>query len=321
MELEFRHLRMIRAIGDAGSVTKAADRLGLAQSALSTQLKRIENALGGRLFERGREGVRPTPLGVLVLERSRVLLPAMRQLQKDAVRFAHAARETSGLRVGATHGPLLGALVDRLAAARPEMALSTQSSSSTSELVSRVAEGRLDLVLTGLCGHRKAMGDGRLEWREIAVDPVFAVLSEDHPLARERELELGRLAGERWALPPGDSCFTECFTECFTAACVRADFLPLPVYEADAASCLHLVRTGRAVSLCRATFPPTDGVVTVPLDPPELSWRQVIGWVPHSLAWGLADEVVGYAKAVHADAAALNAAYAAWLRRRARSAP
>ncbi|MEV7026636.1 LysR family transcriptional regulator, partial [Kitasatospora sp. NPDC093558] len=119
MELEFRHLRMIRAIGDAGSVTKAADRLGLAQSALSTQLKRIENALGGRLFERGREGVRPTPLGVLVLERSRVLLPAMRQLQEDAARFANAARETHGLRVGATHGPLLGALVDRLAAARP----------------------------------------------------------------------------------------------------------------------------------------------------------------------------------------------------------
>lgn len=317
MELEFRHLRMIRAIGDAGSVTKAADRLGLAQSALSTQLKRIENALGGRLFERGREGVRPTALGVLVLERSQVLLPAMRQLQEDAVRFANTARETGGLRVGATHGPLLGALVDRLAAARPEMALSTQSSSSTSDLVSRAVEGRLDLVLTGLCGHQKVMGDERLEWREVAVDPVFAVLSQDHPLARARELDLGQLAGERWALPPGGGCFTECFA----AACVRAGFLPPPVYEADAASCLHLVRTGRAVSLCRATFPPTDGVVTVPLDPPELSWRQVIGWVPYSPTWGLADEVVGHARAVHADTAALNPAYAAWLRRRAHLAP
>ncbi|MEV7028588.1 LysR substrate-binding domain-containing protein, partial [Kitasatospora sp. NPDC093558] len=192
-----------------------------------------------------------------------------------------------------------------------------QSSSSAPELVGRVVDGRLDIVLTGLCGHQKALGDERLEWREIAVDPVFAVLSEDHPLARERELELGQLEGERWALPPGGGCFTECFA----AACVRSGFLPLPVYEADAASCLHLVRTGRAVSLCRATFPPADGIVTVPLDPPELSWRQVIGWVPYSLTWGLADEVVGYAKAVHADAAAANPAYAAWLRRRARPTP
>ncbi|MEE1788652.1 hypothetical protein PUR71_37980 [Streptomyces sp. SP17BM10] len=102
---------------------------------------------------------------------------------------------------------------------------------------------------------------------------------------------------------------------------MRAGFLPLPVYEADPASCLHLVRAGRATSLCRATFPPTSGIVTVPLAPPELSWRHVIGWAPHSLAWGLADEVVGHAKAVHADAAALNPAYATWLRRRTRSAP
>ncbi|WP_372487962.1 LysR family transcriptional regulator [Streptomyces guryensis] len=115
-------LRMIRAIDDAGSVTRAADRLGLAQSAFSSRLKRIEAAVGGKLFERGREGVQPTPLGVLVLERSRVPLPAMRQLQEDALRFATAAREDSELHLGATHGPFLGALVDRLATARPELA-------------------------------------------------------------------------------------------------------------------------------------------------------------------------------------------------------
>ncbi|MEE1788653.1 LysR substrate-binding domain-containing protein [Streptomyces sp. SP17BM10] len=77
--------------------------------------------------------------------------------------------------------------------ARPGMALSTQSSSSTPDLVGRVVDGRLDLVLTGVCGHQKVMGDERLEWREIAVDPVFAVLSEDHPLARETELMLSQL--------------------------------------------------------------------------------------------------------------------------------
>ncbi|MFI9365805.1 LysR substrate-binding domain-containing protein [Kitasatospora sp. NPDC053057] len=310
MELEFRHLRMIRAIADAGSVTKAADRLGLAQSALSTQLKRIEAAMGGRLFERGREGVQPTPLGVLVLERSRVLLPAMRQLQEDALRFATAAREDSELRLGATHGPFLGALVDRLVTARPELTVSTQSSTSASELVTRVVDGRLDVALTGRCGHRKSTGDERLEWREITVDPVFALLSEDHPLARERELGLEQLAGERWALPPGEGCFGECFA----AACVRAGFLPRTVYEADAASCLHLVRSNRAAALCRATFPPPPGVVVIPLTPAQLSWRQLICWRPRALTRRLADEVLCYARAVHADAVTRNPVYTAWLR-------
>lgn len=47
MELELRHLRTVRAIADTGSLTEAAATLGLAQPALSAQLRRIEKALGG----------------------------------------------------------------------------------------------------------------------------------------------------------------------------------------------------------------------------------------------------------------------------------
>src|SRR5882757_8207816 len=67
VDLELRHLRIVCAIAEAGSVTKAAAALGLAQPALATQLKRIERSLGGPLFLRDRRGTRPTPLGDLVL--------------------------------------------------------------------------------------------------------------------------------------------------------------------------------------------------------------------------------------------------------------
>src|SRR5258706_9020114 len=76
MDLELRHLRVVCAIADAGSVTKAASALGLAQPALTAQLQRIQRALGGLRFERDRPGARATPLGELVLARARVLLPA-----------------------------------------------------------------------------------------------------------------------------------------------------------------------------------------------------------------------------------------------------
>ncbi|AUG76891.1 hypothetical protein CFP65_2031 [Kitasatospora sp. MMS16-BH015] len=310
MELEFRHLRMIRAIADTESVTKAADRLGLAQSALSTQLKRIEAAVGGRLFERGRKGVQPTPLGVLVLERSRVLLPAMRQLQEDALRFASTVGENGALRLGATPGSFLGPLVAGLDAARPGLVASTRSSTSVSELVDRIAGGRLDLALTGCCGHGKAVDDGRLAWREIAVDPVFILLAEGHPLARERELRLGQLVDERWALPSGESCCGECLA----AACVRAGFLPRSVYETDAASCLHLVRSQRAAALCRATFLAPPGLELIPLAASELSWRHLLLWHAPTLAPGLTAMLLRHAMAVHAEAVAHSPVYAAWLR-------
>ncbi|MFD7891809.1 LysR family transcriptional regulator, partial [Streptomyces albidoflavus] len=152
MDLELRHLRTVRAIADEGSLTRAAAALGLAQPALSSQLRRIEKALGGPLFDRDHTGARPTLLGELVLERARVVLPAMRQLQEDAVRFANSWNRVRRFRLGATHGPLLGALVDRLAAAEPAAPVSTHTSWSVDAISSLLAAGRLDHALVGVCG-------------------------------------------------------------------------------------------------------------------------------------------------------------------------
>ncbi|WP_019546860.1 LysR family transcriptional regulator [Streptomyces sulphureus] len=312
MELELRHLRLVHAIADAGSLTRAATSLGLAQSALSGQLKRIERTLGGPLFDRGRTGARPTPLGQFVLDRSRVLLPAVHRLQDDAARFTASFDTAPRFRIGATHGPLLGGLVDRLAAARPHTPLSTRTSWSVTELSAMAATGRLDYVLVGVCGDSPPPAGDGLAWREIGEDPVFAMVPETHPLAAERELELGTLAGEWWVCAPGDGCFADCFA----AACARAGFTPAALHEADVVSCTHLVRVGRAVGLCRATFAPTPGVVTVPLAGNPLRWRHLLGWHPESAAADAAPSVTYQARRAHREAAARNPAYVRWLAER-----
>lgn len=152
MELELRHLRAVRAIADTGSLTKAAATLGLAQPALSAQLRRIEKALGGPLFDRDHTGARPTLLGELVLERARVVLPAVSELQEEAVRFANAWGTMERFRLGGTHGPLLGGLVDRLVTAHPAAPVSTYTSWSVAEIASQLVDGRLDFALIGTCG-------------------------------------------------------------------------------------------------------------------------------------------------------------------------
>ncbi|MFF7294681.1 LysR substrate-binding domain-containing protein [Streptomyces sp. NPDC008265] len=300
MDLELRHLKIVRAVADAGSLTRAATVLGLAQPALSTQLKRVERVLGGMLFVRGREGVRPTALGELVLERARVLLPAVCELQEDAVRLARQGAQ--GYRLGATHGPLLGGLVDRIAQDEPDVPVTTYTSWSEKEVAGSVADGRLDFALVGVCGESAPPEPGRLAWMEIARDPVHVMLAEGHPLALAppREVELAELAAEAWADVPGDGCFGDCFA----AACVRAGFTPASVYEADTASCVHLVQVGRAVGLCRATFPATPGVVTRPLAGTPLLWRHLLGWHPAARAAARAPEVLERARAAHAEALA-----------------
>ncbi|MET9323251.1 LysR family transcriptional regulator [Streptomyces sp. NPDC003038] len=300
MDLELRHLKIVRAVADAGSLTRAATGLGLAQPALSAQLKRIERALGGELFVRGREGVRATALGEMVLERARVVLPAVCELQEEALRFARQG--AAGYRLGGTHGPLLGGLVDRLARADPGAAVTTYTSWSEKEVAGSVAAGRLDFALVGVCGESAPPEPGRLAWREVARDPVYVMLAEDHPLAAAPRggIELAELAAEAWTDVPGDGCFGDCFA----AACVRAGFTPACVYETDTASCVHLVQVGRAVGLCRATFPPTPGVVTRPLAGTPLVWRHLLGWHPAGRAAGRAAGVLAHARAAHAGALA-----------------
>ncbi|MFJ4577678.1 LysR family transcriptional regulator [Streptomyces echinatus] len=312
MELELRHLKTIRTIAEAGSLTKAATALGLAQPALSAQLRRIERALGGSLFERGRHGVRATALGELVLERTRIVLPAVSELQREAARFARTRRAGERLRLGGTHGPLLGALVDRLADAAPGTAVTTRASWSERELAGLLGEGRLDFALAGVCGSAPPPDTPHLVWEEIAVDPVFVMLADGHPLTRGREIDLAALADEEWACVPGDGCFADCFT----AACARAGFTPRRMYETDTSSCVHLVQVGRAVGLCRATFPPTPGLTTRPLAGTPLVWRHLLGWHPAGQRPDTAATVLAQARAAHAGAAARSDSYARWLSRR-----
>ncbi|WP_329235324.1 MULTISPECIES: LysR family transcriptional regulator [unclassified Streptomyces] len=310
MELELRHLRAVRAIADTGSLTKAAASLGLAQPALSAQLRRIEKALGGPLFDRDHTGARPTPLGELVLERARVVLPAVSGLQEEAVRFANAWATVERFRLGGTHGPLLGGLVDRLAAAHPTAPVTTHTAWSVGEIASLLIDGRLDFALIGACGESPPPMADRLVWEVIGIDPVFVMLPEDHPLAGEQELGLSALADECWADVPGDGCFADCFT----AACARAGFTPVSVYETDTASVVHLVQVGRAIGLCRATFPPTPGLVTRPLTGSPLSWRHLLGRHPRSLAAGAAaGAVTGHTRSAYAEAVRRSDSYAGWL--------
>src|SRR6476619_2601821 len=98
MELEVRHLRALCAIADTGSLHRAARQLGVAQPSLSTQLRRIEQELGGTLFVRARTGP---------------LVAEMRSLVSEARAAATGGPE---LRVGSTASKALAGWLRRLRA-------------------------------------------------------------------------------------------------------------------------------------------------------------------------------------------------------------
>jgi LysR family transcriptional regulator for metE and metH len=80
--LEVRHLRLVRAIGEHGSVTRAAGTLHLSQSAVSHQLLDLERDLGARLFDRVGKRMVPTPAGAALIAGSRRLLAELADLER-----------------------------------------------------------------------------------------------------------------------------------------------------------------------------------------------------------------------------------------------
>ena len=98
--MELRHLRYFVAIGEEENYRRAAQRLNVAQTALSTQMQDVEAELGFKLFDRLPRGVKLSAAGKLFLEDARRIL---QQVGEAAARAARVARGQSGtLRIGFT---------------------------------------------------------------------------------------------------------------------------------------------------------------------------------------------------------------------------
>src|ERR1700761_3543870 len=89
-------VRTVVAVSETGSLSRAGERLGLSQPAISAQMKRIQHLLGGELFMRTPRGTAPTALGKLVLNQARKMLDANDQM----LRLSGSAAGPQPLRFG-----------------------------------------------------------------------------------------------------------------------------------------------------------------------------------------------------------------------------
>jgi LysR family transcriptional regulator for metE and metH len=100
--LELRHLRTLSALRSAGSLVRAAQLLNLTQSALSHQIKLIEERYQARLFQRKSAPIAFTAAGRRLLELADRVLPSIDEAERDLVRLAQAdaglARDRRGAR-------------------------------------------------------------------------------------------------------------------------------------------------------------------------------------------------------------------------------
>ncbi|MEU1727521.1 LysR family transcriptional regulator [Actinomadura sp. ATCC 39365] len=273
MDLDLRHLRMVCTIAEAGSVTKAAARLGLSQPAITTQLRRIEEMVGGELFTRSRNGVEPTQLGRQVVARARIVLSEIDSLFGD---LHDANPAVTGLRLGCSHLACVASVVDRVGEALPGRSISLRIEPSSVQLADALTHGQLDAALMGMIeGFDVTLTPPVVTRTLVPRYPIFVAMAAGHPLAEQPEVHLSDLRNERWISPPGAD---DGSLAALRASCRAAGFEPDVRYDAPSGAGRPLVAAGLGVRLVDPTWPVPEGTAVRPLVGEPQVGHLVMAW-------------------------------------------
>lgn len=307
-----RHLRALCAIADTGSVRKAARLLGVTQPSLTTQLGRIERAIGGQLFTRERTGSRPTPLGRSVLCRARPIVAEMTALvteAKDAVMLAGGAR----FRIGSTGNRFVAGWLRRLHTRLPDTDITIRIDVSPNTLLQMVAANQLDVAFVHeVAGCPLNTPEGVRQRVLVEREPQFVALPATHPAAAQEQVPLADLAGDRWMVDPSVDGEWAGLRRVFAA-----EGLDPRVVHGDYLTGADLVAAGEVVSPCQPTSRARPGMAIRPLLGDPLTVRLVLASreVAAVEAETALDTVFADLEASYREAAWTSAAYRQWLMR------
>ncbi|MFC6581340.1 LysR family transcriptional regulator [Planomonospora parontospora] len=310
MELEVRHLRVICAVAEHGSISRAAVALGMSQPALTAQLRRIERMFGGRLFDRDRGGTRPTSFGAWVLVRARSLLPAFDELRRDGMRYIGQSCPRPAIRVGCMVSHLGISAITRLGELIPDAEITARTEEAMDLLPGLLESGRLELATLGDYPGHEILPPTGVTYVSVATEPIFVGLASSHPLARSDEIELRDLAGEDWGL---HALAEAGHREHFWTACAEAGFTPRIAYAADLSLAVGLISSGRCVGMFQALSTGHPGITIRPLAGTPLRFRHLLGWPEHGPVAPYASDLAAGVRADYWAKARRTPVYAAWL--------
>lgn len=194
--MELRHLRSFVAVAEELSFTRAAQRLHLAQPALSVQIRQLETDVGVELIDRSRRAISLTAAGALMLTESRRLLSMLDQTL-DIVRRTGSGVE-GRISIGfvpSASNQVLPPLLRRFGASHPDVAVHLREM-GPDELVRALHAGSIDLCFLYL-----PFDDPSLEQLVVSRESYVVALPEDDPLARHATIDISLLRSRPFVLP------------------------------------------------------------------------------------------------------------------------
>jgi DNA-binding transcriptional LysR family regulator len=276
--VELRHLRYFTAVAENGGFGQTARLLHVAQSALSEQIRDLEQELGVSLFDRKNRRIRLTSHGEQFLQDARAVLAsadkAVANVQKSL--RGEIGTLTIGFFVGGT-GAFFSKIIkefrhrfEGVHVSLVEMAPGMQHQVLQS--------GAIDVAFTRPVQPAHA---ALLRSERFLTEPMYAVLLKSHPLAKKRSIFVRQLADERFILC--DRTYSPAAFDKVITLCAEAGFSPRIGATATVSSgMMALVEAGEGVAILPkgAQVLSSDELVFVPLSDRTAFIDLVIAWSP-----------------------------------------
>lgn len=195
--LKLRHLILVDALSEQGSVVGAAAALHVTQPVVTRALHDLEAILGVSLYDRGPRGITPTVFGVAFTQHARAVLAQLTQAARHVTEIAAGDRGTV---VAGTHlagsNVLLPRAIAALKAEHPYLTVVVREATPETLLVDLEA-GRVDVIVGRLTA---PSSEGTIR-RGLYEESVEIVVGTHHPVAGDRGVTLQGLLGFPWILP------------------------------------------------------------------------------------------------------------------------
>jgi DNA-binding transcriptional LysR family regulator len=271
--MDLRQLVYFVAIAEEANFTRAAERIPIAQPAISQQIRRLETELGETLFVRDRRAVRLTAAGEALLPHARATLSA-----------AEGARQA----VAALSGLMTGRLAVGLVQTRPHQRIAhllgeysrrhpaielAVVEDHTDGLLAALTSGQLDAALIGLGPYHHI--PPRLASFPVAHEPLVVAVHPEHPLAGRSSIPLSALRSQPLVtLTPGSGLRTT-----IEAACQAAGFTPRIAAEtSDLTLLVDLAAERLGVAIVPRSVPQSRPLTRLELVRPKLQRSVALAW-------------------------------------------
>lgn len=280
MDIEFRHIAVVHEIARAGSIARAARRLGLSQPAASELVSRLERYVGQPIFHRSRSGVQPTAFGRDLLAESDHLLPIFAELLDSLASRKHVSdsdTDEHSLRFGGIPSAATTAVMASLLTHQRPAGLRLRQDLDSAELLALLGDGRLEMAV--VAEHAVPDNPPGVSSHGLGADVWTVSAGPHHWLRDARSVRLADLKDEQWLLSTGlaPSVKTE-----LLRACSAAGFLPHIVAEVESSTLTQLIAEGHGVSVDVAGVP-SAGASAIRLSDGPTPVRYLLAWRTHAV--------------------------------------